>query len=245
MIKTISRILKVIIKKVLDMIIGPFGYKSVIKDYRGDYYLHKYSSYEEYKEIQMFWNKKKLNFVWADKNTLKRVGNLLIDKFGDQKKITGIAHGTRNGYELEFLKFFSSRIDVIGTDISDTAINYENTIQWDFHNQKNEWINSKDFVYTNSLDQSWQPKIAIQTWLNQIKSNGIVIIEHTESHGPSGASEMDPFGIKPNLIPYILTKWFGSQISISHSCEKKSNKNINAWLFVIEKNCDNVEINFN
>lgn len=224
------------------MIIDLFGYELVIKDNREDYYLHKYSSYKEYKEVQTFWNKKKINFIWADENTLTRVGNLLTDKFCDKEKINGIAHGTRNGYELEFLRSFSSKINVLGTDISDTAINYKNTIQWDFHDQKDEWINANDFIYTNSLDQSWKPKIAIKTWLNQIKSNGIVIIEHTEHHGPSKASEMDPFGVRPNLFPYILTKWFGSQISISHSVEKKLNKNINAWLFIINKNINNVEI---
>ena len=30
--------------------------------------------------------------------------------------------------------------NIIGTDISTTALNFENSIQWDFHDQKEEWI---------------------------------------------------------------------------------------------------------
>ena len=36
--------------------------------------------------------------------------------------------------------------------------------------------------------------------------------------------------------------WFGSQISISHTKDKKDNyKNNDAWLFVIHKNIEKVE----
>ena len=74
-----------------------------------------------------------------------------------------------------------------------------------------------------------------------MKSNGILIIEHSEGHGVTSTSEMDPFGVKPTAIPYVLSMWFGSQISISHSVEEKSNNNLNAWLFVIQKNVDEVK----
>ena len=104
------------------------------------------------------------------------------------------------------------------------------------------WNGNQDFIYTNSLDQSWQPHVAVETWLSQLKENGILIIEHTEAHGPSGASEMDPFGVKPVVMPYVLTMWFGSQISISHSVAKKSNMDRDAWLFVVRKNNNSVSL---
>ena len=72
--------------------------------------------------------------------------------------------------------------------------------------------------------------------------NGVLIIEHTKAHGPQGASEMDPFGVRPMVLPYILTMWFGSQISIEHSVAPKKNNNLDAWLFVIKKNVEKVEI---
>tara|TARA_Y100000589_G_scaffold260307_1_gene250213 strand:+ start:309 stop:482 length:174 start_codon:yes stop_codon:yes gene_type:complete len=53
---------------------------------------------------------------------------------------------------------------------------------------------------------------------------------------------MDPFGVRPTTMPYVLTMWFGSQISIEHSLEKKSNTGREAWLFVIRKNVDKVKL---
>ena len=41
-------------------------------------------------------------------------------------------------------------------------------------------------------------------------------------------------------MPYVLTMWFGSQISISHSVAKKGNFEMDAWIFVISKNVKEV-----
>jgi len=158
------------------------------------------------------------------------------------RKIVGICHGTRNGFEQNFLRSLSDNLDVIGTDISDTATDYENSVQWDFHDTNDAWTNKQDFVYTNSLDQSWQPHAAVETWLSQLKPDGLLVIEHTVAHAPAAASEMDPFGVQPKVMPYVLSMWFGSQISISHSVAKKSNMDKEAWLFVVKKNQDDVKL---
>ena len=187
--------------------------KKLKKD-TADYYLHKYSSYEEYARVQIHWNKEKLDNIWADEATLIRVKDILVGEFGDMKKIKGICHGTRNGFEQNFLRSLSESFDVIGTDISETAKDYDNSVQWDFHDVNPAWSGSQNFIYTNSLDQSWKPHVAVETWLSQLNENGILIIEHTDLHGPSGASEMDPFGVKPTVMPYVLTMWFGSQFRL-------------------------------
>ena len=75
-------------------------------------------------------------------------------------------------------------------------------------------------------------------WLNQIKLNGLVIIEHSIYHSPEHADEGDPFGVRPSVMPYILTDWFGHQISISHCILEKKNvfsSNIKVWLFILKK----------
>jgi hypothetical protein len=151
-----------------------------------------------------------------------------------------LCHGTRNGFEQKYLNTAGRKINAIGTDISETATEFDNTVQWDFHDENPNWVGGFDFIYSNSLDQAWNPKLALKTWLNQVKTGGVVVIEHTESHGPLGASEMDPFGVRPTVMPYVLTEWFGHQISISHTKAKKSNKEIYAWLFVIKKFADTV-----
>ena len=208
-----------------------------------DYYLHKYDSYEQYKEAQIKLNKKKLNLVWADEKTLKKVADIIKEAISEQNeeknKIFGICHGARNGFEQKFLKSEIPNSDIIGTDISETVLEFEDSVHWDFHDEKKEWLEKFDFVYSNSLDQSWKPKLALSSWLNQIKLNGLIILEHSIYHSPEHADEGDPFGVRPTVMPYILTDWFGHQISVSHCILEKKNvfsSNIKVWLFIIKKN---------
>lgn len=218
-----------------------FGHVVVSEGSTVDYILHEYSSYEEYRDTQIKYNKKKLREVWADETTLGRVAEVLEKRFPPTHKISGLCHGSRNGFEQGYFNSRDKRYEVTGTDISDTASDFESSVQWDFHDVNPDWVSFFDFVYSNSLDQSWQPKQAVTTWLNQLNDNGVLIIEHTQAHGPEGASQMDPFGVKPTVLPYVLTMWFGAQISISHSVAKKSNWDFDAWLFVISKNVSVVE----
>ena len=190
-----------------------------------DYYLHKYDSYEQYKEAQIKLNKKKLNLVWADEKTLKKVADIIKKSNSKQNekknKIFGICHGTRNGFEQKFLKSEIANSDIIGTDISETVLEFEDSVHWDFHDEKKEWLEKFDFVYSNSLDQSWKPKLALSSWLNQIKLNGLIILEHSIYHSPEHADEGDPFGVRPTVMSYILTDWFGHNISVSHCILEK------------------------
>ena len=229
-------------RKCLNSLLKRVGYKVVRDKELIEFYLHEYSSYEQYKKLQVFHNKRKLNNVWADKVTLNRVVELLVDEFQTDQKICGLCHGTRNGFEQKYLNQASKNINAIGTDISDTAKDFDNSFEWDFHDVCEAWHGNQDFVYSNSLDQSWKPKKALETWLSQLKPNGILIIEHTRAHGPEGSSEMDPFGVRPTVLPYVLTMWFGSQISIDHSVAPKDNMDLSAWLFVIRKNVAEVKI---
>jgi len=226
-------------RKIFNFALKPMGYICLSKKEVVDFYLHEYKSYEQYRDVQIFHNIRKLETIWADKVTLERVAKILAKRFS-KTPIRGLCHGTRNGFEQNHLRSLSMNIEAIGTDISETAKNYKNSVQWDFHNSRDDWKEAFDFVYTNSLDQSWQPKQALLTWLGQLNENGVLIIEHTEDHGPKAASIMDPFGVRPTVMPYVLTMWFGSQISISHTVAKKENNHRDAWLYVISKNVKNI-----
>lgn len=198
-------------------------------------YLHSYSSYEEYKEVQIYHNKRKLSQVWADDATLVKVAEIARASSGGNKRdLAGLCHGSRNGYEVSTLgNLLGGNSKVLGTDISETASQFSNMLTWDFHDINPEWIGAFDFVYTNSLDQSCKPVMAIQTWLQQLNPNGVLIIEHTRAHGVEGASEMDPFGVQPEFMPYFLADSFGKLISVSIEKTIKSNKNIECWLFIV------------
>lgn len=208
------------------------------KPLEADFYLHTYESYEQYKETQIFYNREKLDNIWADEVTLDRVCRL-VKKYVTRDIFAGICHGTRNGFEQYYISE-KANFSAFGTDISPTANDFPKSVEWDFHDEKAEWINCFDFVYSNSLDQGWDPRKALMVWLNQIHKDGVVIIEHTVDHGPRAAGEMDPFGVRPKVMPYVLVDWFGQQISLSFEEGQKSNKDLKAWLFVIRKNVETV-----
>ena len=84
-------------------------------------------------------------------------------------------------------------VTVIGTEIAGEAENrFPNTIEWDFHEVKDEWINSVDFIFSNSLDHSYDPERALDTWMSCLNEKGLCFIEwNKDSDGKS--RPMDPY----------------------------------------------------
>ncbi len=197
--------------------------------------LHNYSSYNEYRDTQIFHNKRKINEVWADEKTLGMVCSRIRQEFGSTTKLFGICHGSRNGFEQNWIAT-QLNAEVVGTDISETATLFPRSVQWDFHDPNPAWTGNCDFIYTNSWDQSWKPREAICTWHDQAKVGGLIFIEHTELHGPQGQSEMDPFGATPEFVPYLLCDWLGHKIAIEiiHGV-KPNKKGRKVWLFVLKR----------
>ena len=148
----------------------------------------KYDSYSTYKQAQVAANKRKLKKIWAIENTIKLVAKLLLDRLGNIK--FGLCHGARNGAEV---KWFRETLEcqVIGTDISDTAHEFDNVIEWDFHELKPEWLEACDFVYSNSLDHSYDPRKALNTWWACLRNGGYLILEWGTGH--MYQTESDPF----------------------------------------------------
>ena len=225
-----------IIKNTINQILFKLGYRISKVNNTGELVkIYKYKNYDEYKKTQIFYNKKKIEHVWADEKTLEKISDFLLENISTSI-IKGICHGSRNGFEQNFFNKKKDRFHVIGTDISDTAKNYKDSVTHDFHEEKKEWLNNFDFVYSNSLDQSFDPRKALQAWLNQIKKDGFLIIEHTDQHGVIASGKMDPFGVEANFFPYLLSDWFDHSISIKIIKSLKVNKN-NApvHLFILKK----------
>lgn len=117
--------------------------------------LYKYRDYEEYKQAQIDGNLRKLDCIWASMDNIVMLSNYLKTNIPDLK--FGICHGTRRGEEQKLFRELLG-VEVIGTEISHTATQFPNTIEWDFHNVKDEWINNVDFIYSNSFDHSYDPE---------------------------------------------------------------------------------------
>ena len=224
------------IKDLINKTLIKFGYRiSKINTTDRLFKIYKYKNYDEYKDTQIFFNKQKINKVWADENTLKIVSNFLKENIKSEK-IKGLCHGSRNGFEQKCFINEIPNAEVIGTDISETANDYDNSIVHDFHDEKKDWIENFDFVYSNSLDQSYDPEKALNTWINQVKKDRYVIIEHSDQHGVISSGKMDPFGVEANFFPYLLTEWFGHKMSLKIIKSIKKNKNdAPVYFFIMKK----------
>lgn len=201
-------------RKMLNALLDRYGYtiskKSVAVEAGQEYVLHRYLDaegkfdYARYKEVQTRGNKKKLESVWVDERHVEFLSGHITRLIG--RPIFGICHGTRRGLEQQwFAKYLGCK--VIGTEISDTATQFPNTIQWDFHDVKPEWVDSVDFIYSNSFDHSFDPERCLNAWMSCVRPGGVCVLEHDSGHGISGATELDPFGVDLAVLPYLVLKW--------------------------------------
>ena len=151
--------------------------------------------YEKYVDYQTRQNKRKLENLGPD---LSHKEDFLIEFV--TKNTTpkfGICHGVRRGTENNSLSK-GLGVPVIGTEISDTATQFENVIQWDFHDAKEEWLDSASVVYTNSLDHAFDPIYALGNWMRCVHKKGCVYIR---AFGPDCSPTSSKFS-KPTL-----TEW--------------------------------------
>lgn len=160
--------------------------------------------YDTYLKIQTGGNKKKIDKVWAQEDNIKFIADYILSR--TPNPAFGICHGTRRGLEQ---KWFGTHLgcDVVGTEISDTADQFENTIKWDFHDANPDWLDKADFVYSNSLDHAYDPEKALGAWMASLKPGGLCFIEHSRSHEPEAATALDPFGVHLEMLPYLVTRW--------------------------------------
>jgi hypothetical protein len=222
------------LRRTLDRLVQPLGLRVVNAQQAEMVYIHEYAGgYEQYKDVQVHHNKRKIDNVWADDRTLSTIAeHLKANGLGKN----GICHGARNGYEVEWFRKTLDG-DVIGTDISETATDFPHMHVWDFQEENPEWGGKFDFVYTNSLDQAMKPDTALSAWAKQLTPDGRIYIEHTMAHSARFASEMDPFGAHPMAMPYLFFVWGRGQYRLSDilEVEEKENNGRRAWVFVLER----------
>lgn len=158
---------------------------------------YEYKDYKHYKEEQIAANHRKLSWNFTGKSHIAEIKK----RKSDASNI--ICHGTRRGGEqLEFLKFYPNAY-VIGTEISDTATQFPNTVEHDFNVQKEEWIEKFDVIYSNAFDHSFDPNITIEVWKQQLAKYGIMYLAWPEKHN-SKSTSVDPLsGKKDDFISFL------------------------------------------
>ena len=155
-----------------------------------------------YRREQERGNRAKIDQVWTNESNITFVSRWLRAR-GMQPQFI-VCHGTRNGFEQQaFAGFFAC--EVIGTEISSTAMQFPLTLQADFHDFRPEWERKADIVYSNSLDHAYDPAKALHAWARTVKSGGVIVLEKASDSDPRGVSDLDPFGIAlPDLLVFLL-----------------------------------------
>ncbi len=200
------------LKKALKTMLKKMGYDIRTTDkaiqqnklYQLYHYKHDDGSfdYQTYRDVQIRGNKRKLSAVWVIEENIQFLSSYIKEYLGPVE--FGICHGTRNGKEQAWFRKYLN-CDVLGTEISDTAHQFEYTIQWDFHEIKPEWVDKADFIYSNSFDHSYDPEKCLNAWIKCLKPGGLCILEHNSSS--DNARELDPFGAPIETMPYLILNW--------------------------------------
>ena len=182
------------------------------------YSLHDYKNSSDYSKNQRVKTAKKIaqgyERSWCTEDTISKISDYLVSK-GGKREYKGICHGTRIGKEIEwFNRHLPVGSYVFGTDIEPTAKKFANTIEHDFHEMKTEWLNSFDFIYSNSHDHAKDPKKALKNWLLSINDKGFVFLEHSRSHGKKFQDDADCWGVETEILPFLLLQWFRGDYAI-------------------------------
>jgi hypothetical protein len=159
--------------------------------------------YARYRNAQIAANHAKLGAWWVARPTIDFLARYVRAHIAEPRR--GLCHGTRRGVEQQwFREALGEGVEVIGTEISDTASQFPHTVQHDFHEPLPGWEGNVDFVYSNSWDHAFDPARAFTTWVASLAPGGMVLLEHSAGHSPANTSESDPFGIEAEeLVQFI------------------------------------------
>jgi len=191
---------------------------------------HNYSSQAEYIEAQ---KSRAVDLathgvVWVSEPTIDAMVGFIKQNRPESKLC--LCHGTCDGTEQRLIK---ARLDitVIGTDLMDGCEKYPDTIQWNFHDVKPEWRDAVDFIYSNALDHSPTPEVAMSQWMSCLVPGGFCFIEWSEGHGEAHITAADCFGASiPEMREWL--KNFGEVVAELPATDQNGEH----ILFVLKRN---------
>lgn len=153
--------------------------------------IQRVGTYDEYVRTQRAGFESKRATVFARPENIAAIADYAAAR-GPVRSV--LCHGTRNGAEQRFFREALGDVTVLGTEIGDGAGAFPNTIEWDFHETKPEWIGAWDLIYSNSWDHAFNPEKAIKAWVSCLRPNGLLVLEHSEHHTVAHVRDLDPFG---------------------------------------------------
>lgn len=163
--------------------------------------------YEAYKAVQNLGNAAKLDWIFAAEPVIRFIAADAQKQLNKVRRV--LCHGTRNGAEIRWFKDALPKAEVLGTDIADTATQFPNTIQWDFHQFREDWANRWDVIYSNSWDHAMDPLRMFASWSKSLRRGGLMYLEHSDLQ--LKVNGLDTFAATPvSLIEFALKGSSGS-----------------------------------
>ena len=160
--------------------------------------IYQYANHAEYVAAQIEANVRKIKNVWVDRHTIETIAAR-----HDQAQAI-LCHGTRNATEQRYFLESFPQAEIIGTEISPTADQFPMTVQWDFHEVNADWTGRMDIVYSNAIDHSYDPVLALRVWADQLATNGRLYVEHAYAPEDNYARASDPLEIHDPEIREII-----------------------------------------
>lgn len=194
---------------------------------------HLYDDYETYRRVQEEGNKAKLAAQFVKKTHIFFLAEWMLAQ--GRKPTFGLCHGVRRGKEQAWFRKKLAGANVIGTDISETATQFENTVQWDFHDDNPDWQARADFVYSNSWDHAYDPGKAFRAWAMCLKPGGYLLIDHTRGHMPKSSNTLDPFGATREAVIRILGETCGDLGAVSGVLDRTGDEDYPSTVIVFTR----------
>lgn len=203
--------------------------------WEGDgFVLHQYPDYDTYRDVQVAGNKAKLRMQFVKESHVRLLAEQITAGLGPVR--FGICHGTRRGAEQAWFRaHLPGDPNVIGTEISDTADQFPDTVQWDFHEPNPDWARRADFVYSNSWDHAFDPDRAFSAWIDALRSGGWMLLDYTKGQTPDAANALDPFGTTWEALKDRLES-FGDKGRLRAPLDfRKTNREYRARVVIFER----------
>ncbi len=160
--------------------------------------IYQYANHAEYVAAQIEANVRKIHLVWVNRQTIETIAARHVQAQAI------LCHGTRNATEQRYFLEFFPHAKIIGTEISPTADQFPMTTQWDFHEVNADWTGRMDIVYSNAIDHSYDPVLALRVWADQLAANGRLYVEHAYAPEDNYARASDPLEIHDPEIREII-----------------------------------------
>jgi hypothetical protein len=171
--------------------------------------IYQYKDYDEYITSQRRGYETKKERQWANEPNIKFISDCL-QEFAPQN---GICHGTRSGKEQQWFMKYLKNCTCIGTEIGDTK--EDHIVNWDFNQNNPVWEKKFDFLYSNAFDHAFNPATTLQTWEQQVKDGGYILLEwsciHEHSQGRS-ATATDPVAITLPELLRMIGVWIDGKV---------------------------------